>query len=190
MIETATSAEANELATLMAGSELLQRYRVTESSALQSLVLAIEEGDVVLVHRDSSVIKGRDVGLNHHDGSAINASDTPLVHSDGSRIDGMAWLTFAPRVLNGAAYLRLLLVADGRRGAGVGAQLLSEVERRAIKQHANHMYLLATSDNHAARRFYERHGYRCVGELPGLVWPDLDEVLYHKPLRRMNNVGD
>lgn len=147
------------MATLMAGSDLLQRYRVTKSSALQSLVLAIKEGDVVLVHRDTSPI------------------------------NGMAWLTFAPRVLNGAGYLRLLLVAEGRRGAGVGAQLLAEVERRA-EQHANHMYLLATSDNHGARRFYERHGYRCVGELPGLVWPDLDEVLYHKPLRRMNDVGD
>ena len=47
----------------------------------------------------------------------------------------------------------------------------------------NHLYLLATTDNFAARRFYERHGYRHVGDLPGLVVPDLDEALYHKALR-------
>jgi RimJ/RimL family protein N-acetyltransferase len=48
---------------------------------------------------------------------------------------------------------------------------------------ANHLYLLATTDNLGARRFYERHGYRHVGDLPDLVWPGLDEALYHKPLR-------
>ena len=155
MISAAVPDELTELASLMAGSHLLQRYRVTESSALQSLVLALKEGDVVLVHRDSSAITG------------------------------FAWLTFAPRVLNHAAYLRLLLVAEGRRDAGVGARLLAEVEQIA-RERANHLYLLATSDNAGARRFYERHAYRYVGELPGLVWPDLDEALYHKPLRRIN----
>ena len=156
MIGAAAPEELAELAFLMASSDLLQRYRVTRSSALDSLALAVEEGDVLLVYRDNSAITG------------------------------FAWLTFATRVLNGAAYLRLLLVADGFRGAGVGAQLLDEVEMCA-KQRANHLYLLATTDNTGARRFYERHGYRYVGELPGLVWPDLDEALYHKPLRRIND---
>jgi ribosomal protein S18 acetylase RimI-like enzyme len=48
---------------------------------------------------------------------------------------------------------------------------------------SNHLYLLVTTDNLRARAFYERHGYRHVGDLPGLVWPDLDEALYHKALR-------
>lgn len=51
------------------------------------------------------------------------------------------------------------------------------------REYANHLYLLVTTDNTAARRFYERHAYRHVGDLPGLVWPDLDEALYHKRLR-------
>ena len=94
----------------------------------------------------------------------------------------MAWLAFAPRVLNGAAYLRLLLVAEDARNTGTGSRLLAAAEDGA-RQTSNHMYLLATTDNIAARRFYERHGYRYVGDLPGLVWPDLDEALYHKGLR-------
>ncbi len=109
---------------------------------------------------------------------AVASDDLVLVH--GEPPAGFAWLTFAPRMLNGAAYLRLLLVAAP--GHGTGAALLEAAEARAQVQ-ARHLYLLVTTDNLSARRFYERHGYRHVGDLPGLVWPDLDEALYHKPLR-------
>ena len=89
-------------------------------------------------------------------------------------------MSFGPRILNGAAYLRLLLVVA--TGQGDGTRLLLAAED-AARQVSNHLYLLATTDNVRARRFYERHGYRHVGDLPGLVMPDLDEALYHKELR-------
>jgi GNAT superfamily N-acetyltransferase len=121
-----------------------------------------------------------------YDGALVSLQDG-LAAGDvlllvGEPPSGFAWLTFAPRMLNGAAYLRLLLVAEGVLGAGLGTRLLLAAEREA-RERANHLYLLCTTDNTSARRFYERHGYRHVGELPGLVWPDLDEALYHKPLR-------
>jgi GNAT superfamily N-acetyltransferase len=103
-----------------------------------------------------------------------------LLTSHALQLQGLAWLSFAPRVLDGAAYLRLLLVAQP--GLGVGADLLAVAETEA-RRAAKHLYLLATVDNVRARRFYERHGYRHVGDLPGLVMPELDEALYHKPLR-------
>jgi GNAT superfamily N-acetyltransferase len=151
VIAAASPADLPEMASLMAASALLRRYRVSEPGALRSLSTALEAGDVLLVSRET-------------------------------RVTGLAWLSFAPRVLNGAAYLRLLLVAEGARNAGTGARLLATVETRARKR-ANHLFLLATTDNSGARRFYEHHGYRHVGNLPGLVWPDLDEALYHKALR-------
>ncbi len=110
----------------------------------------------------------------------LDSGDVLLV--SGEPPHGFAWLTFAPRMLNGAAYLRLLLVAEPAIGAGLGTALLHAAEATA-RERANHLYLLCTTDNTAARRFYERHGYRHIGDLPGLVWPDLDESLYHKPLR-------
>jgi GNAT superfamily N-acetyltransferase len=111
--------------------------------------------------------------------SALDDGDLVLiVRAEPSR--GFAWLSFAPRILNGAAYLRLLLVAQP--GQGLGERLLAAAEA-AARQRANHLYLLATTDNAGARRFYERHGYRHVGDLPGLVRADLDEALYHKALR-------
>jgi GNAT superfamily N-acetyltransferase len=94
---------------------------------------------------------------------------------------GMAWIV-SSRILTGAAYLRLLLVGEARRRGGVGAALLAaaEIAARAV---ANHLVLLATTDNAGARRFYARHGYRHVGDLPGLARPGLDEALYWKTLR-------
>ena len=113
--------------------------------------------------------------------AAFRAGDILLV-SRADRVVGLAWLSLAPRILNGAAYLRLLLVAQDARNTGTGSSLLAAVEARS-EEHANHLYVLATTDNSGARRFYERHGYRYVGNLPGLVWPDLDEALYYKTLR-------
>jgi ribosomal protein S18 acetylase RimI-like enzyme len=66
-------------------------------------------------------------------------------------------------------------VAEGHR-QGVGARLLTEAERRA-REWANHLVLLATTDNTGARRFYERLGYRHVGDLPRFAVPGLDEAL-------------
>jgi GNAT superfamily N-acetyltransferase len=111
--------------------------------------------------------------------TALSSGDVLLVLSEPD-LRGFAWLSFAPRILNGAAYLRLLLVA--RPGAGLGARLLAAAEDTS-RPLANHLYLLATVDNQGARRFYERHGYRHVGDLPGLVVAGLDEALYHKALR-------
>ena len=147
MIRRAEAADLPALASLMAASPLLQRYRATHDSALDSLTEALHAGDTLLV--------------------------------SGHPLDAVAWLTFAPRMLNGAAYLRLLLVASP--GYGIGSKLLRAVEAEAA-QHARHLYLLVTADNTRARAFYERHAYRLVGDLPGLVWADLDEALYHKRL--------
>jgi GNAT superfamily N-acetyltransferase len=97
------------------------------------------------------------------------------------RVVGMAWVV-PSRILAGAAYLRLLLVGEERQRGGVGGALLAAAET-AARAVANHLVLLATTDNAGARRFYARHGYRHVGDLPGLARPGLDEALYWKTLR-------
>lgn len=140
------------VAGLMAASPLLQRYRTTRESALLGLERARRHGDLLLLLRED----------------------------DGPPI-GLAWV-IESRILTRAAYLRLLLVAEGRQGQGLGERLLAAAEAGA-REWANHMLLLVTSDNAAARRLYERCGYRHVGDLPELAVPGLDEALYHKPLR-------
>ena len=112
---------------------------------------------------------------------ARRARDLLLV-ALGPEVVGFAWL-IATRALDGSAYLRLLLVAESRRSAGIGAGLLTAVERLARRQQARHLVLLVTKTNRRARSFYERHGYRHVGDLPHFVRPTIDEALYAKDLR-------
>lgn len=153
VVVDATPADFEALADLMAESPLWQRYGGARLSALHTLRVALLEGDVLLVCRP--------------------APDVPPV--------GLAWL-IRTRILNFGAYLRLLLVGESYLGRGLGERLLRAAEAR-LSDGSNHLYLLVTRDNSGARRFYERHGYRHVGDLPELVLPGIDEALYHKALR-------
>jgi len=136
----------------MATSPLLRRYGTSRAAALAALETAHRAGDLILVGRHP-----------------------------GRPPAGLAWV-IRSRILTGAAYLRLLLVAGRRQRTGLGSLLLTEAESRA-RRSANHMVLLAITDNAGARRFYERHGYRCVGSLPAFAVAGIDEALYVKTLR-------
>ncbi len=153
LVDDAGPDDVETLAGLMAASPLLRRYDVRLDAARAQLDGALRAGDLLLTCREDAR------------GPAL----------------ALAWV-IASRILGGGAYLRLLLVAEGWQGAGIGPRLLGAAEERA-RAWANHLYLLATTDNLGARRFYERLGYRHVGDLPALARPDLDEALYHKTLR-------
>jgi GNAT superfamily N-acetyltransferase len=112
---------------------------------------------------------------------AIAARDIVLVARDGSSLVGLAW-AIATRALDRSAYLRLLLIAEGRRSSGVGGKLLAAVERRARLRGARHMLLLVTTTNRRARRFYRTQGYRYIGVLREFARIGLDEALYVKRL--------
>jgi GNAT superfamily N-acetyltransferase len=136
----------------MAASPLLARYGTTRRTARDALARGRAAGDRMIV----------------------------AVAPDG-RIAGMAWV-LTSRILTGAAYLRLLLVAEDHQRTGAGAVLLAAAET-ATRAVANHLALLVTAANAGARRFYARHGYRHVGGLAELARPGLDEALYWKTLR-------
>jgi len=105
--------------------------------------------------------------------------DLLLVALERGEIVGLAWV-ITTRALDRAAYLRLLLVAEGEQSRGVGAALLRDAERRARASGCRHLVLLVTSANRRARTFYARRGYRHVGNLPGFVRPTIRESLYVK----------
>lgn len=109
------------------------------------------------------------------------AGDTLLLAQDADgAVVGLAWV-LRLRGFGAAAYLRLLLVAEERQSQGVGDLLLAAAEERAAAW-ARHLLLLASHDNLGAHRFYERRGYRRIGQLAELVLPGVDEVLFQKRL--------
>jgi ribosomal protein S18 acetylase RimI-like enzyme len=113
---------------------------------------------------------------------ALREGDIVLVAIDGRDVVGLAWL-IATRVLDNAAYLRLLLVAESHQSRGLGAALLARGERQSRSEGCRHLVMLVTKTNRRARSFYERHGYRHVGDLGGYVRAGIAEALYMKSWR-------
>jgi GNAT superfamily N-acetyltransferase len=125
---------------------------------------------------------GRDSGRIQADLEAA------LVRGDGLHLavergqpQGLAWFhrqgTFG---LGG--YLRLMAVLPEVQSRGVGRALLQAFEA-AVAEVSAHGFLLCSDFNRDAQRFYERHGWARVGELPGLVLPGVAEVIYWKRVR-------
>jgi GNAT superfamily N-acetyltransferase len=114
---------------------------------------------------------------------ALRERDLLIVAVDRGEVLGLAW-AIATRALDRSAYLRLLLVAEGRQSEGIGAALLADAERRARAAGSRHFVLLVTRSNRRARAFYVRHGYRRVGDLPDFVRPRIGESLYVKTWHR------
>ena len=139
----------------------MKRYRRDEASILQALVQTCRPG---------------------------GPAQVLWAKQKGSREPGGAIWFFEQGTFGMGGYLKLLAVFPGHRGRGLGRALLEEAER-AVARHSDLFFLLVTSDNGRAIRFYERAGYRCTGSLERLVLPDADELIYFKRLEKSRLPG-
>ncbi len=112
--------------------------------------------------------------------AALGRGDGLLVAEDGA-VRGLAWFLRAGTLAMGG-YLKLMAVLEGGQGGGTGAALLAAFEAEVARESA-HAFLLVSDFNEGARRFYERHGWTRAGAFPGMVLPDVAELLYWKRLR-------
>ena len=102
------------------------------------------------------------------------------VAKDDGAVRGVAmyWTDGTPPV---PAYLRILAVAEGQRGKGVGRALLRHVESEAYREGPN-LFLCCELTNVDAARLYEREGYVKIGPMPSLFVEGITEVLYRRTL--------
>jgi ribosomal protein S18 acetylase RimI-like enzyme len=107
--------------------------------------------------------------------TAVERGDGLFAAEVNGGLAGFAWY-LARGAFAKSGYLRLIGVAAGLRGGGVGAALLAEVEYAV----GGDLVILVSDFNHAAQRFYARHGYAEVGRLPGYVLPDVAEIILWK----------
>jgi len=112
--------------------------------------------------------------------TALERGDGLLVEEREGEPRGLAWFLRAG-TLGVGGYLKLLAVSPESTGEGIGAALLAAFEGEVGKE-SRHAFLLVSDFNDGAQRFYERHGYARVGAVPGLVLPDVAEVVYWKRL--------
>ncbi len=80
---------------------------------------------------------------------------------------------------NFGAYVRMLAVAEPYQRQGVGRKLVDYAGTIA-GPHQPNLFLICSTDNLSAQRFYENAGFESVGLLKNLVIPDHDEILYRK----------
>ena len=86
---------------------------------------------------------------------------------------GPPHLPFEPR--GKAAELRQLYVVEEMKGQGVAHALIDWVIEQARDQRADHLYLSVFTENHRARRFYEKLGFEAEGTYHFMVGSHADE---------------
>jgi ribosomal protein S18 acetylase RimI-like enzyme len=85
------------------------------------------------------------------------------------------------RGVAGSPYVKSIAVAETYRGHGIGEELMKFSED-FFRKEAKHMFLCVSSFNKKAQLFYERQGYKKVGEFKDYVIEGADEILMHKRL--------
>lgn len=79
----------------------------------------------------------------------------------------------------GGAYLNNLVVKDGYRGLKIGEKLMREMENEVFAKSKN-LFLLVSSFNKGAQKFYRRLKYKKVGVLKAILLKKYDEYLFRK----------
>lgn len=100
-----------------------------------------------------------------------------LAEQDGRMVGyvklGPPHLPFEPR--GEAAELRQLYVVEEMKGQGVADTLMRWVIDRARDKRADYLYLSVFTENHRARRFYEKYGFEPEGTYAFMVGTHADE---------------
>jgi len=78
-----------------------------------------------------------------------------------------------------SGYIQTICVASGSRAQGIGRRLMESAEALIFRDSPN-VFLLVSDFNAQARAFYEKLGYRQVGELPDFLIAGHGEVLMRK----------
>ena len=75
--------------------------------------------------------------------------------------------------------IELLGLFPDFRGLGIGKQVVSWAEAEARRE-AKNLWVIASSFNHPAIKFYQDLGFKQIGSIQGLVTPEHDEILLRK----------
>ena len=91
---------------------------------------------------------------------------------------GFIW--YLPKgIFHSFPYIHIIAVKEMYRGRGIGKRLLDFAERMAF-ENADKIFLVVADFNPEAHRFYERAGYRQIGEIPNLYREGISEYLMVK----------
>lgn len=108
---------------------------------------------------------------------ALKAGDTFLAAFDGDNPQGLCQFSSSGTFGTGA-YLKLIIVVPAAQSKGVGTELLAAFENGCSPRGG--YFVLTQQSNEAAQRFYDRHGYKVVGQMLGFAAPDRTDLILWK----------
>ena len=134
-------------------------------------------------HPDAVALRDEHVAC----GNQLYASDPSAVHRSGSEgiepssivATVVAYDDDGPvghaclRELDGELEIKRMYVVPSRRGSGIAEELLAAMEEAARDEGARRVVIHTGDRQHAALKFYDRHGYT-----PIPVYPPYEEVTY------------
>lgn len=134
-------------------------------------------------HPDAEALRSEHVAY----GNQLYASDPSSVHRSGSEgiepasvvATVVAYDDDGPvghaclRELDGELEIKRMYVVPSRRGQGIADELLAAMEQAARDEGARRVIIHTGDQQHAALKFYDRHGYT-----PIPVYPPYEEVTY------------
>ncbi|WP_332665788.1 GNAT family N-acetyltransferase [Aeromicrobium sp.] len=134
-------------------------------------------------HPDAVALRAEHVAY----GNQLYASDPSSVHRSGSEgiepasvvATVVAYDDDGPvghaclRELDGELEIKRMYVVPNRRGQGIADELLAAMEQTARDEGARRVIIHTGDQQHAALKFYDRHGYT-----PIPVYPPYEEVTY------------
>lgn len=111
---------------------------------------------------------------------------TFIIYRNGNPNSVAGFACYGPTPLaEGIWDLYWICVDREQQATGIGSTLLKKIEAELCARRARAIYL-ETSDSdayQAARRFYERHGYKVAAHLSDFYAPGEGKVVYRKKLR-------
>lgn len=102
-----------------------------------------------------------------------------LLIRDGDRIAGVVALKTGWMF---GTYLNLLAVLPEQQGRGIGGHVLDWLEAFGRARHDRNQFVVTSAFNSGGLRFYERHGFVQIAEMPGLIADSESEILLRKRL--------
>jgi ribosomal-protein-alanine N-acetyltransferase len=119
----------------------------------------------------------RDLGGCHQ---VLSRPGTELFIARDENARPLGFILLAPHGLAGSPYIACIAVSPEAQGHSVGSQLMQFTEQH-FRDRA-HLFLLVSSFNPRAQRFYRRHGYESIGELKDYIVAGHSELIFHKRL--------
>lgn len=112
--------------------------------------------------------------------SCLSKSDNNLVAIAIERETVIGFLSLEIHCWNNLAQIQGLVIDMNHRRKGVASMLIQYAEKFATQKKVRGIYVDTPTDNHSARKFYEKNGFRKSYVMPEYYNKGKDGITYQK----------